>query len=1085
MKNKEPFTKNVHPGHSKFGFDISDKIKTYLSNINNCHKETARSMMFTLLLQELFGYKSTFIESYVGGIESFIKVKEKDHVLKGEVDNLYGNIIIEFESNIPKKLSQAKEQLRKYLAILWLQEHSDERTPYICIATDGERFYTYSPSLLEPAGDITPDNIELNLNERVNWNDLNPAEIYFFLDRYFFRQCRLHPDSVNFKKDFGVQSHAFHVINNNLLALWNKLKCHSMYKVIYENWEKYLSIVYGNKVTGDELFIRHTYLATLAKLMAWMRLSEHASLTNSADHIYEILSGQFFKNQGIENFIEEDFFAWLIRKEARNMTVKIANQIFSLLMNYDLTRASGDVLKTLYQELVDPETRHDLGEYYTPDWLAHKIIKKILDDNPRCDMFDPSCGSGTFLYLAIQEKCERLKNSSDTLNHILKSVIGADVHPLAVMIAKTNYIMALGELLKKRSAGNVAIPVYLADTILLPESDVERESTYYCVQLENCKVKIPETLLQHIYDYDQAVNLAREFAEKNKQNNGSLSMESFKNLLSARKFPHVNDQSIVESLYELSRTLMEFLNAERDSIWAYMLKNIFKPLFWRNKFDCVVGNPPWIALRFLNQPYQDFLKKQILHEYELLSGRSELVTHLEMAALFLVRTADLYLKSGGVIAFVFPKSIFYADQHDGLRRCIFKLKDDYQDNLFWEEIWDCENVTPLFNVPSCVVMAKKSKDFTMNYPVDGIILQGNLECKNAGLPEAEKQLKVAKTSYYLHIRGKRSFWASGRGNTENIVSYYRSRFKQGATIVPRSFWFVKLNQSPLGFDLNCPPVITFTPSKSGPVRDYKDIEIRGNIESPFLYCTLLGDDVIPFAYRNIQMIVLPIEPTNNGYQIVDIDSANEKGCFKLAEWIKQADFNWFKLRSKKTKNNASIFEWIDYQKKLTTQNPLKKYKVIYPNFQRVSVACVVDTDGILRQATHLFGVSINGFIVESAFYYYETDDVREAYYLCACLNSSIIDDLLGPLRKKSQKNHPNVHKKIFDVAPIPKFNESDQLHKQLSDLGLECNGKVLKWLKSIEDVDKKSVGDLRKKVRTIISNELKIIDELFSKIIKK
>jgi hypothetical protein len=70
------------------------------------------------------------------------------------------------------------------------------------------------------------------------------------------------------------------------------------------------------------------------------------------------------------------------------------------------------------------------------------------------------------------------------------------------------------------------------------------------------------------------------------------------------------------------------------------------------------------------------------------------------------------------------------------------------------------------------------------------------------------------------------------------------------------------------------------------------------------------------------------------------------------------------------------------------------------------------------------------------------------------------------------------------VAPIPKFNESDQLHKQLSDLGLECNGKVLKWLKSIEDVDKKSGGDLRKKVRTIISNELKMRDELFSKIIK-
>ena len=46
--------------------------------------------------------------------------------------------------------------------------------------------------------------------------------------------------------------------------------------------------------------------------------------------------------------------------------------------------------------------------------------------------------------------------------------VGADIHPLAVIIAKTNYILALGDLLKKRKS-TITIPVYLADTLKLPE----------------------------------------------------------------------------------------------------------------------------------------------------------------------------------------------------------------------------------------------------------------------------------------------------------------------------------------------------------------------------------------------------------------------------------------------------------------------------------------------------------------------------------------------------------------------------------------------------------------------------------------
>ncbi|MDX6639177.1 MAG: hypothetical protein QOF12_188 [Solirubrobacteraceae bacterium] len=38
-------------------------------------------------------------------------------------------------------------------------------------------------------------------------------------------------------------------------------------------------------------------------------------------------------------------------------------------------------------------SRHDLGEFYTPDWLADVVLERAgFDENTR--MLDPSCSSG-------------------------------------------------------------------------------------------------------------------------------------------------------------------------------------------------------------------------------------------------------------------------------------------------------------------------------------------------------------------------------------------------------------------------------------------------------------------------------------------------------------------------------------------------------------------------------------------------------------------------------------------------------------------------------------------------------------------
>ena len=460
-------------------------ISAYLESVKAQQSESVKSHRFVGLLNDLFGLQQPgFIEDYVAGIEKHVKVKQKDRILRGRVDNLFGNLVIEFERDLNKTRMEAEEQLQRYVACLWSQEPPAKRVPYLCLAADGISFVVYSPTTEErDKPDIQPEEVRLEAVEEVDLSAFKPAEVYFWLDRYFLREEILAPTTEAIVKDFGLRSHAFRAAGQTLLSRWGNLKDQPEFSVVYESWARYLLIVYGTSVADEELFIRHTYLSMLAKLTAWRRLTGERAAPDD-DQILSLLEGQFFKKHGIENFLEEDFFSWVAREDAKDAGVETARQLLSVLQNYNLRELSEDVLKSLYQELVDPATRHDLGEYYTPDWLAHRMIRRLLEDNPQGTLLDPSCGSGTFLYLAVGEKRERLGDTRETLEHILDSVVGVDIHPLAVTVAKTNYILALGDLLKKRR-GKLRIPIYLSDTIRLPERWADTPMADYEVEIDD------------------------------------------------------------------------------------------------------------------------------------------------------------------------------------------------------------------------------------------------------------------------------------------------------------------------------------------------------------------------------------------------------------------------------------------------------------------------------------------------------------------------------------------------------------------------------------------------------------------------
>lgn len=131
-----------------------------------------------------------------------------------------------------------------------------------------------------------------------------------------------------------------------------------------------------------------------------------------------------------------------------------------------------DLLKPLYQQLLPGSMRQALGEFYTPDWLAGLVLDEArFDGRPGCRLLDPTCGSGTFLALAIARRRALLRgqNASPAVQaaacaDTLQSIVGLDVNPLAVLAARAGYIVALGDWL--RSWDGSPPPVHLSDVIL-------------------------------------------------------------------------------------------------------------------------------------------------------------------------------------------------------------------------------------------------------------------------------------------------------------------------------------------------------------------------------------------------------------------------------------------------------------------------------------------------------------------------------------------------------------------------------------------------------------------------------------------
>lgn len=526
--------------------------------------------------------------------------------------------------------------------------------------------------------------------------------------------------------------------------------------------------------------------------------------------------------------------------------------------------------------------------------------------------------------------------------------------------------------------------------------------------------------------------------------------------------------AILDALWEFTEGLAELIRERKNSIWSFIIRNSYRPAMFRQQFDIIIGNPPWLSYRYIADPaYQKEIKKRAVEQYKIAPKSQKLFTQMELATVFLTHSMAVFARPGAKLGFVMPRSILSSDQHQKL------VQRDYDSPFRLTSYWDLWDVKPLFKVPSCVLFAKQDKSHgSPKDSLPAVTWAGTLPDRNVPWSVAYSKLQSEVSAATVIYLGSRCALSTKSGATSPAkASKYQSAFKQGATIVPRSFYFVRINDLDGTPDPKASYWAETDPEQALQAKPpYQDVKLSGQVEGRFIFSSALAKHILPFVVLPPATVVLPLEEHHGALNVRTVGALNATGYREFAKWMKEAEAIWAKHRRNKA-GRQTVYERLDYQKELTRQDFSQRHLVLYNAAgTNVSAARFDRNSAALR------------FIVDHKMYWAAFSNGQEADYITAILNSKTANDRIKPFQSTGLLGERDIHKKLLDL-PIPLFSSAFKDHRRLADLGAKARADAAKIVKSPSFPHDGSLSRQRAAIRTALADTLAEIDSLVRKVL--
>ena len=863
-------------------------------------------------------------------------------------------------------------------------------------------------------------------------------------------------DRGGITEHFGPNSPNYHRDITVLAGLYRQNQDFETIKVKRQLWHELLRTALGEIARSDaeldDLFIRHTYLSAVIGMVVQQSFGidiRQLAATEPDDLLY---GRRFRSDTGLQGIVESDFFTWPAEVGGRPLLQTLARRV----AKFDWVEAPADIGAILYETVIPPDERRQLGEYYTPDWLAREMVRELVTDPLNQKVLDPACGSGTFIAAAVAhfihtaipaEEAPKL-HPKDVLDRLRNAVTGIDVHPVAVHLARAAWTLAARPAITAASdAGfnaSLSIPVYLGDSLQLRfragDLFARQNITIQVDQGDNTQLVFPVSLVDRAENFDSLMGQVAEAIER--EENPSLALDDH----------GITDAEERKTLQETIATLQRLHAEERDHIWAYYTRNLVRPVaLSRSKVDVVIGNPPWLNFNQTADILRTELRNMSRDRYGIWAG-GRYATHQDVAGLFFARSVDLYLKDGGVIGFVLPHSALQAGQYSKWRSgkwqsppvgrgknraSAFTLSVEFSHKT----AWDLEQLKPntFFPVPACVVFARSTGQSGIAAPLAGEVetWQGA-----AGADDVRRE-------------------STGITDTSIVGdSPYAKLSRNGATIYPRRFFFV--NETENTAIIQAGQTATVNPRRSGQGKaPWKNLDLTAisnqTIEKTHLFDVHLGETIAPYITLEPLRALLPLKQDAAAFPT----DGSGPGGIRLGgleqrmrdRWRTVSKF-WEEHKAPATKLN--LLGQIDYLHKLSSQldwqqnSGTRPVRVAYAGPGEPTAALVLD----------------DNTLIDYTLFWIACKDLQEANYLLAIINSDVLYEAVTPLMPKGQFGARHVQKHLWKL-PIPEYDPAQKLHVRISQDGERAAGGAAARLEQLrqERGDKLTVTIARRELR--------------------